>query len=298
MDFFTNCKVLVTGGAGFIGSHLTHRLVELGSQVTVLDNLSTGKKENLYDIMNRITFIKGDITNPETCMRATKNQKVIFHLAAQISVSESLKNPIFCFQTNVTGTLNLLQAACQYDIERFILISSSAVYGQKSEPCKETDICNPSSPYGYSKFIAEQLVAQYVHLFNVHALCLRYFNVWGERQNPEGQYAAVVAKFKNYMQKNLPITIFGNGLQTRDFMYVGDVVQSTLAMACIPLPLFQGQAVNIATGKSITLLELIKQLKQEFPQYTGAITFAPERTGDIKHSSADCSTYRYLQSQS
>ena len=291
--------VLVTGGAGFIGSHLTHHLVERGAKVTVLDNLSTGKKDNLHDIIDRIMFIEGDVTDFETCMHAAKNQRVIFHLAAQVSVPASLEDPVFCHHTNVTGTLNLLEAARQYaTIERFILASSSAVYGQKSGSCKETDMCNPTSPYGYSKLLAEQLVGQYAHVFNVHTLCLRYFNVWGERQNSEGQYAAVVTKFKDNMHKNLSLTVFGDGLQTRDFMYVGNVIQATVAMACIPLPLLQGQAVNIATGKSITLIDLIEQLKQEFTQYTGPITFAAERPGDIKHSSADCSTYHNLQSRS
>lgn len=286
--------VLVTGGAGFIGSHLTHRLVELGAHVTVLDNLSTGKKENLKDILDQITFIQADITDQEICIQATKNQKIIFHLAALVSVPQSLENPTSCFETNVYGTFNLLEAARKNSVERFILASSSAVYGHKQEPCKETDLCLPTSVYGYSKLLAEQLAQQYAHIFNLHTLCLRFFNVWGERQNPEGHYAAVIAKFKNHLQKNLPITILGDGFQTRDFIYVRDVVEAILTMTRISLPLLQGQSVNIATGKSITLLELIKTLKQEFPQYSGAISFQPERPGDIKYSSADCSKYHYL----
>lgn len=293
-ELFAHCMVLVTGGAGFIGSHVTHRLVEWGAHVTVLDNLSTGKKENITSILDRITLIEGDITNQETCMLAAQNQKIIFHLAALVSVPESLENPLACFKTNVLGTSNILEAARKQNVERVIIASSSAVYGQKKELCRETDICNPTSPYGYSKMLAEQLAQQYTQIFNLPTLSLRFFNVWGERQNPEGHYAAVVAKFKYNLEKNLPITIFGDGLQTRDFIYVGDVVTALLSMAQIPLPLLQGQAINIATGKSITILDLITQLKQEFIRYTGTILFEPERPGDIRHSSADCSQYRYL----
>lgn len=291
MEFFAHCLVLVTGGAGFIGSHLVHRLVERGAQVTVLDNLSTGKKEYLADIIDRITFIEGDITNFATCKRAAEKQQVIFHLAAHVSVPESVENPLHCFNTNVLGTSNMLEAARQEGVQRFIIASSSAVYGEKSGACKETDSCNPSSPYGYSKMLAEQLVQQYCQLYNLSGLCFRFFNVWGERQNPDGHYAAVIAKFKNRLAQNLPITIFGDGLQTRDFIYVGNLVDAILSLTCKPQSLLQGQAINLASGKSITLLELIENLKKEYPTYKKEILFAPARTGDIKHSAADCTRY-------
>jgi len=303
-DFYAKKKVLVTGGAGFIGSHLIEKLVMLGADVTVLDNLSTGNLENLENVQNKIKFINGDIEKLETCLEATKNQEIIFHLAAFISVPGSMANPQACMNTNVTGTFNLLESAKINPSTssgragvRFVLSSSSAVYGQKQGVCKETDACAPTSVYGFSKLINEQYCKLYSELFGIGSVCLRYFNVYGERQNPNAQYAAVVAKFTDNMQRNLPLEIYGTGEQTRDFIHVDKVAESNLLLAMLPANQMIGQAFNIATGTSINLLQLIEQLKVKFPNYTGEILFKPARAGDVDHTAADCTQLQLIQSQ-
>lgn len=289
-----NKKVLVTGGAGFIGSHLVEKLVELGANVTVLDNLSTGSLTNLQKVSNAITFIKGDIKTLNDCLSAARDCQIIFHLAAHVSVPESLQNPKECYETNVIGTLHMLEAARQNSIKRFIFSSSAAVYGPKEELCHEESICQPESPYGHSKLIGELLCQDYWHDYGVQTICLRYFNVFGNRQNPHGSYAAVVCKFKQCMQQNKPITIFGDGLQTRDFIGVDSVVDANIQLA-MSADHNAGTIFNIGTGQSISLLELITQLKKEFPFYVHKPIFKPARQGDIKHSRADCSKYQMLE---
>ncbi|MDR3646408.1 MAG: NAD-dependent epimerase/dehydratase family protein [Candidatus Babeliales bacterium] len=285
---YKNKNVLVTGGAGFIGSHLTEKLVELGAQVTVLDNLCTGNLVNLINVKDKIKFINGDIENLEDCLNATQNAEIIFHLAAFISVPGSMANPQACMKTNVDGTFNLLEACKINNVKRFVLSSSSAVYGQKQGICKETDACKPTSVYGYSKLLNEEYCKMYSNLFNLNTVCLRYFNVYGERQNPNAQYAAVVAKFTDNMQRNLPLEIYGTGEQTRDFVHVSKIVEANLMLAMLPESQMTGQAFNIATGTSINLLQLIEQLKIKFPNYTGEILFKPARSGDVEHTAADC----------
>ena len=288
VSFYTEKKVLVTGGCGFIGSHIVHTLVDYGAQVTILDDLSTGCLTNIAPVRDAITFIQGCITNPDTCLAATKDQDIIFHLAAFISVPLSMKDPQTCHQINIDGTFNLLEAARINKVKRFIFSSSSAVYGTPNGPCSETSPCHPESPYGFSKLIGEYLCKQYTNSFGLEAACLRYFNVYGERQNPKGHYAAVVAKFKDLMLQDKPVTIFGDGQQTRDFIPVEKVAEANLMMGMLPAHLIQGQVFNVATGKSITLLELFKELKNHFPSYAHAPTFAQARAGDIKHSAAIC----------
>lgn len=287
--YYKNKQVLVTGGAGFIGSHIAEELVSYGAYVTVLDNLSTGNLENVAHIKDHITFIEGSITDMQTCLDATRGKSHIFHLAAFISVPQSLEEPQACHAINVDGTFNLLEAARQNNVKRFVFSSSSAVYGPALTTCNETTSCNPTSPYGFSKLIGEYLCKQYAVNFGVDTVCMRYFNVYGNRQNPNGQYAAVVAKFKDCMRQNLPITIFGDGLQTRDFIPVEQVAQTNLLLGMLPADDVSGEIFNVATGRSISLIELFNLLKKEFPFYALEPQFAPERTGDIKHSAADCS---------
>ncbi|MBS1986638.1 NAD-dependent epimerase/dehydratase family protein [Candidatus Dependentiae bacterium] len=292
---YKNVPVLVTGGCGFIGSHVAEALVAQGAQVTILDDCSTGFIRNISHIHENITFIRGSVTELQTCLQAVRGKKIVFHLAAYISVPGSMSDPTLCQNTNVIGTMNMLEACRQEGVERFILSSSAAVYGPQEEVCVETMQCAPTSPYGYSKWIGELLCQQYARCFGLKSICLRYFNVHGPRQNPAGAYAGAVAKFTFNMQHDLPITIFGDGTQTRDFIGVKHVAQANLQLALLDAELMTGQPYNIATGHSISLLELIAQLKQEFPDYNKTITFAPARPGDIAHSAADCSAYQALQ---
>lgn len=291
--FYHNLPVLVTGGAGFIGSHLVEKLVELGAKVTVIDDLSSGSIQNLDRVLYKITFMQKSITDMNACLEATKDKAVIFHLAAFISVPDSIKKPQLCHQINVDGTFNILEAARINNVERFVFSSSAAVYGPAEHICKEDISCNPQSPYGTSKLVGELLCKQYADNFRLKTACLRYFNVFGDRQNPNGAYAAVVAKFKHLMKQNLPLTIFGDGLQTRDFIPVEKVAEANLTIAM--LDEIHGDIYNVGTGRSINLLQLVDLLKEEIPDYTGKITFAPARAGDIKHSSADCSKYKNVE---
>lgn len=286
--------VLITGGCGFIGSHIAQRLVDLGAQVTIIDDLSSGSLNNIAPFKDKVRLIKASITDMAACLEATRGQKIIFHLAALISVPESVKNPALCHEINVNGTFNILEAARINQVKRLVLSSSAAVYGNTEQLCTEDMKCNPESPYGFSKRIDELLCQQYALLYNVETVILRYFNVWGDRQNPNGAYAAVVAKFSHQMKHNLPITIFGDGLQTRDFIHVNEVATANLTVGIAPIK--PGEIFNIATGKSINLLELIDQIKKDYPEYNQDIIFAPARPGDLKHSRADCSKYQRLLS--
>ncbi len=293
-NLYKNKNVLVTGGAGFIGSHLVEKFVELGANVTVLDNLSTGNLDNLLSVRNHINFIFGDIRDFDTCLKTTKNQEIIFHLAAFISVPESMTDPLTCNNINVQGTFNMLQASKTNKVTKFIFSSSSAVYGNYEGECKEDMQLTPTSVYGFSKLMGEYYCKMYNDLFSLNTICLRYFNVYGLRQSSNGPYAAVVAKFKDCMKNNQPIIIFGDGLQTRDFISVEQIIAANLNLAKLSPEKLNGQSLNIATGKSINLLELIKNLKQEFRNYSGEIVFKPARLGDVKYSSANCSKYQNL----
>jgi len=290
--FYKDVPVLVTGGAGFIGSHVVEKLVQAGAKVTVIDDLSSGKASNLKNVKGKITFIKKSIVDIGACIEATEKQAIIFHLAAFISVPDSIEYPRLCHAINVDGTFNILEAAKINNVDRVVFSSSAAVYGTYEGICTEKTPCNPESPYGTSKRIGELLCKQFSDNFGVKTVCLRYFNVFGDRQNPNGAYAGVVAKFKDLMSKNVPLTIFGDGLQTRDFIPVEYVAQANLALAMLEDEIMTGQVFNIATGKSITLLELIDMLKLDFPDYAKKPLFKPARAGDIKHSTADCSKYK------
>ncbi len=293
-NFYHNKNILVTGGCGFIGSEVTHELVRLGAHVTILDDLSTGNMQNIYDIQDEVVFVNNTITNFEVCLSVTKNIDVIFHLAAFISVPGSVDDPKLCYDINVMGTLNLLEAARINNVTSFILSSSSAIYGQQEGTYHEQMKPQPQSPYGDSKLINELCCKQYAKHYGLHSVILRYFNVFGPKQNPHSQYAAVIAKFSYNMKRNLPITIFGDGTQTRDFVSVYDVAHTNILMPLTNKNKTSGQIFNIASGKSISLLQLIEKLKKQFPNYTAQTLFAPERPGDVKHTCANISKFQKL----
>lgn len=288
--------MLVTGGAGFIGSHLVDALVKAKAQVTVLDNLSTGNKDNLAQSIDNITFIKGDIRDTQTCLEATKDCEYIFHLAACVSVPQSMKEPEFCHDVNINGTFNLLEAARKNNSQRFVLSSSCAVYGQQTTPCSETTPCNPASPYAYSKWMGELLCQQYARVYNIPSVCLRYFNVIGDRQNPYGPYAGVYAKFSDLIKQNKPVTIFGDGLQTRDFIPVKKVVEANMHLALLPKDQCNGQPINIGTGKTTTILDIYNQLTLKLNYKENSPYFAPASKGDIYYSCANTQLYEKLKS--
>ncbi len=289
--FYENKNVLVTGGTGFIGSHLVENLVKLKAKVTVLDNLSTGNINNLRNVFSQVNIIYGDITNSFTCFNATRKKDIVFHLAAFASVKNSIQNPKVCNKINVEGTKNLLEGCKKNNIKTFIFSSSAAVYGNRNDQCKETDKLNPLSPYATSKVEGEQLCKKYCQEYEIDTAILRYFNVYGSRQNPNGEYAAVVSKFKQNLENKTPLTIFGDGKQTRDFINVSDVVKANLQVGAQNL---NGEIFNIASGKSINIFELIKNLEKETKTKNIEILFEPARKGDILYSCANCKKYQKL----
>jgi nucleoside-diphosphate-sugar epimerase len=295
-QFYKNKKVLVTGGCGFIGSHLAHKLVQLGAHVTILDNLATGSVDNIVEIQDNITFIKESIVDSDACDTAVAGNEIVFHLAAFISVPGSVQDPKACHKTNVDGTFNILHAANKYGIDRVVFSSTSSVYGPREDQCLETDTdLHPVSPYGATKLMGELYCKQFTLLYNLPCVILRYFNVYGPRQNPHSQYAAVVSKFQYHIERNEPITIYGDGSQTRDFIHVNEVVHANLLTGMATEKLVAGQVYNIGTGTSISVLELAQQMKTQYPQYTGATKFEPARDGDVPHTQMSVKKYEELK---
>lgn len=292
-QLYQNKQVLVTGGAGFIGSHLVEKLVAMGARVTVLDNMTAGSLTNLKSVIGSITLLYGDVRSPYVCQKAVKNKEIIFHLAAFISVPESVKYPEYCYAVNTQGTYNLLDAAVKNGVKRFVFSSSSAIYGGRQDACSENDTPNPQSPYADSKLQAEKLCLQFAEIFGLNTTILRYFNVYGDHQNPAGQYAAVVAKFTKMLQDRKPLTIFGDGSQTRDFVSVDSVIDANLLVASKND--YQGEVFNIGSGTSITIFQLIEQLEKSLKIKRTDIQFFPARMGDLIHSQANCEKFLRLK---
>jgi len=292
-SYYQNKKVLITGGAGFIGSHLAEQCYNHGAYVTILDNFSTGRHENIAAIASGIRCITGNITDIATCQSATHDMDIIFHLAAYTSVTGSCEDPYLCMHTNVTGTLNILEAARHSSVKKFIFASSAAVYGNYEGQCSEITPCNPLSPYGYSKYLGELLCQQYAKNVPMSSVCLRYFNVYGSRQRGDLPHAGVVAHMMHCMQHQQPFTVYGNGLQKRDFVHVDDIVSANLLFGAYLPTHCTGDVYNIASGNSVSLMTMINTLRTQFPLYPAShITFAPARSGDVTTSAADCSKYR------
>ncbi len=294
-SFYKGKNVLVTGGAGFIGSHIVEKLVALGANITVLDNLSSGNIKNIEKTLPQIKFINDDICSKKACIQSSENVEIIFHLAALSSVQQSIQNPKRCYDINVDGTLNLLKSASKNGTKNFVFSSSAAIYGNRNNTCKETDVPDPQSPYAKSKLEGEKLCKEFETKFKLNTVALRYFNVFGDRQNPNGDYAAVVAKFTNCFQKQSPLTIFGNGKQTRDFIHVSEVSNINLKFGT--LPSLNGESFNVASGKSINLFALINKLKKEHKTLPTSITFKPARKCEIFHSRADTTKYQHFISK-
>lgn len=283
-------KYLVTGGAGFIGSHIVDALVGNGEEVRVLDNLSTGSKENLAGIENRIDFVQGDIRSYHLVTEAVHGVKYVIHQAALPSVPRSVRDPITTAEVNIMGTLNVLYAAKEAGVRRVIFASSSSVYGDNPALPKQEDMLPmPLSPYAVSKLSGEQNCQVFWRVYGLETICLRYFNVFGPRQNPESQYAAVIPKFITSMIARQPVTVHGDGRQSRDFTYVQNVVQANL-LAC-SAPEAAGRVLNIACGKRYSLLELIAELSTLCGVEPDAM-HTPPRIGDVPHSQADISCAR------
>ncbi len=277
-------RTLVTGGAGFIGSHLVRGLLDAGHEVTVLDDLSSGFRDNLADIEGRIRFIQGSVLDDDSLEQSAQGARCIFHLAAVASVPQSVRDPIGTHRVNSEGTLRVLQEALKNE-SRVILSSSSAVYGDGPElPKRETTPIEPTSPYAVQKLNSEDYLQMEQRLHGLEGFALRYFNVFGPRQNPESEYAAVIPKFIVRALRGEAVTIFGDGKQTRDFIYVKDVVRANLlAMEAQDA---DGTALNIGSGMVTDLNELARMV---FSAVGGAekVIHAPEREGDIKHSSCE-----------
>ena len=280
-------NALVTGGAGFIGSHLVDRLVNGGYNVKVLDNLSTGNLTNIQGHIDsgQVEFVKGDITQLEQVKACLQGVDAVFHLAAQISVPLSVKNPEFTYQTNVTGTLNLLTSlAKQNPAGKFVFISSCAVYGEPQYlPVDEKHPTNPISPYADSKLLGEYYTLGFHQNKLLKTAVLRFFNVYGIRQGLN-DYSGVITKFIDRIKQNQPITIYGDGSQTRDFVHVSNIVDAIVA--CMENPNAEGQVFNVGTGKALTIEDLAKNLIQ-LSGASSTINHAPAREGDIKFSYAN-----------
>ena len=277
-------KVLVTGGAGFIGSHLVRSLLDRGDRVRVLDNLSTGSKANLAGL--EVDFIEGDIRDAAVVQQSIKDVDFIFHLAAFISVAGSMEDPLACYEVNLNGSLNMLMQASQAGVRRVVLASSAAVYGESESPVAENHPLNPQSPYAASKLAMEQAAKLFSQSFSLETVCLRFFNAYGPRQSPDSPYAAAIPKFIQVMLAGEPATIHGDGQQTRDFVYVGDIVEAMLLAAGGDS--IDSRIFNIAGGNSIPINELVETLQQFFPETPDPV-FGPPRQGDLRFSEADIS---------
>jgi nucleoside-diphosphate-sugar epimerase len=279
-------KYLVTGGAGFIGSHLSTELATRASsrhdEIVILDNFSSGKRENLAGLPVRI--ITGDIRDLAVVRKAVQGVDTIFHLAALCSVARSMEDPVDTHNVNVTGTLNVLEAARLEGVRRVVLASSSAVYGDSEAlPKHEGMPTAPMSPYAISKLIGEEYCELYWQTYGLETVALRYFNVFGPRQAPDSDYAAVIPKFVDALMHGTRPHVYGDGSQTRDFTYVQDVVEANLAAAISPTAV--GQVMNIACGARWSLLDLLNCLEESL-QCDATPIFHERRAGDILHSQA------------
>ena len=280
---------LITGVAGFIGSTLARAVLQRGDKVRGIDNLVTGKLENITEIRDCMEFFQADINDSGAIAQACRGVDFIFHEAAIASVPRSVADPVTSNFANVNGTLSLLVAARDAKVKRVVYASSSSIYGDTPTlPKHEGMVPNPISPYAVSKLAAEHYMQAFYRSYGLETVAIRYFNVFGPRQDPTSQYSGVLAKFIPTMLRGVQPTIHGDGEQSRDFTFVQNVVEGNLLAATAPAEQVAGRAFNIATGKRISLNQVFVLL-QKLTGYSGAPAYGPERVGDIKHSLADIS---------
>ena len=283
---------LVTGGAGFIGSSISRALLARGDKVRVLDNFFSGKRENLADVAADVELIEGDIRDTSTVARACAGVEVVFHEAAIPSVPRSLADPISSNDVNITGTLTVLHEAKRAGVRRVVYAASSSAYGDTPTlPKIETMRPAPLSPYAVSKLAGEHYCQVFAGAYGLETVCLRYFNVFGPRQDPKSEYAAVIPRFVTAGLTGKGVTIYGDGTQSRDFCFIENTVEANLAAGGAPAADASGRVFNIACGAATTLNDVVKQLGELLGKKI-EITYAPGRVGDVKHSLADITEAR------
>lgn len=279
-------KVLVTGGAGFIGSNLAEALIDRGAKVSIVDNFVTGFRENLEEIRGSFEFIEADIADREYAGKAVSGVDVVFHEAALPSVPRSVANPAETHEACVNGTFNLLVAAKETGVRRFIYAASSSAYGdQPTLPKLETMKPEPLSPYAAAKLVGEYYCQVFSKVYGLETISLRYFNVFGPRQNPSSQYSGVISRFIDAFMKGASPVIYGDGEQSRDFTYIANVVDANIKAMEATQGI--GEVMNVANGERVSLLELVDVMKRVTGRTDVAADFQPERKGDVKHSQAD-----------
>lgn len=276
-------KVLVTGGAGFIGSNLADELIRQGAKVKILDNFSTGFQENLDEIKGDFDFIQGDLNDDEAVRKAVEGVDCVFHQAALPSVPRSVENPAETHEACVNGTFNILLKAKEAGVKRLVYAASSSAYGdQPSLPKIETMRPEPLSPYAGAKLMGEYYCQIFSRVYGLETICLRYFNVFGPRQNPSSMYSGVISRFINDLMKDIRPTIYGDGEQSRDFTYIANVVDANIKASQTNKGI--GEVMNAANGERITLNELLTVLKKITGKLDVTADFQAERLGDVKHS--------------
>ncbi len=280
-------KILVTGGAGFIGSHVVDRLVAEGHQVRVLDDLSTGRLENLAGVRDRIEFVQGDIRERNAVTKACQGVEAIIHEAAWRSVPKSMADPYGYVEVNVLATAGLLEAAAKAKVKRFVFVSSSSVYGETTKvPMREDDLTAPVSPYAASKLAGELLCGLFSRSFGLETVSVRYFNVFGPRQSLENEYAVVVPKFVMCLLRRESPPVYGDGKQSRDFTYIDNVAEATILAS--QRPKVNGEVLNVALGEEHSVLELLEELNRILGLSVKP-AFQPPRPGDVLRTFADAS---------
>ncbi|MEP7038879.1 MAG: SDR family oxidoreductase, partial [Acidobacteriota bacterium] len=276
-------KCLVTGGAGFIGSNLADELIKQGAKVTIIDNFVTGFRENLEEIKGDFDFVEGDLNDDKMLIKSLEGVEVVFHQAALPSVPRSVENPLETHQACVNGTFNLLLKAKENSVRRVVYAASSSAYGdQKTLPKVETMLPQPLSPYAAAKLMGEYYCQVFSRVYNLDTVCLRYFNVFGPRQNPSSMYSGVISRFIDALMSNQTPVIYGDGEQSRDFTFIANVVDANIKAAQTSQGI--GEVINAANGERISLNELLEVLTKITGRENVKADYQPERKGDVKHS--------------